>query len=172
MFRNIIVHISRVLRGVCHVPVLDFQVHLCKTHVFLKVPLNTYSMIVRLLRILRGLYGVCFLISQFCHTETLRQRLNHAKTSCFSRSALKGKLYLEVVVTKICKNMLFSRDFATIVAFKSRKTTCVLRDRSESQNRSGSLRISQNRSESLRVVQNRSESLKLSPSLRVAQKCL
>ena len=143
-------------------PVLDFQVHLCKTHVFLKVSLNTYSMIVRLLRILRGLYGVCFLISQFCHTETLRQRLNHAKTSCFSRSALKGKLYLEVVVTKICKNMLFSRDFATIVAFKSRKTTCVLWHRSESlrivQDHSESLRIAQNRSESFRIVQNPSNS--------------
>ena len=121
-------------------PVLDFQVHLCKTHVFLKVSLNTYNMIVRLLRILRGLYGVCFLISQFCHTETLRQRLNHAKTSCFSRSALKGKLYLEVVVTKICKITLFLRDFAT-VAFKPRKPRVF----------SG---IAQNLSESVRITQN------------------
>ena len=139
-------------------PVLDFQVHLCKTHVFLKVPLNTYNMIVRLLRILRGLYGVCFLISQFCHTETLRQRLNHAKTSCFSRSALKGKLYLEVVVTKICKITLFLRDFAT-VAFKPRKPRVFS---GIAQN----LRIGQDHSESLIIVQT------LSPSLRVAQKCL
>ena len=53
-------------------PILDFQVHLCKTHVFLKVPLNTYNMIVRLLRIVRVYMECVFLISLFCHTETLR----------------------------------------------------------------------------------------------------
>ena len=43
MFRNIIAQILRVLRGFVHVMFRDFQVKLCKTHVFLKDPLKSWN---------------------------------------------------------------------------------------------------------------------------------